>query len=371
MDKLSVLVVDNTSVYKRLLQEAVNATGLAVCDQTASTGALALERLQQKKYDCIILNMLLPEMSGLETLKQIKAIQADLPVIMAGEPGSEHADQIVKALQHGALDFVLKPKAIENANAFEELRSELRMLFTQIQTMRRANILNVPGLSPFPGHSPEPLSNANPASRKAQHRTKPFDLLLITSSTGGPKALETIIPLLPAEFRIPILAVQHMPPLYTRSLAESLNAKSRIRVIEAADGDTLQAGVMLLAPGGWHMRIVEPVPGASPSRYKVALDNGPTVNSVRPSADVLFGSAAQSFRNAHILTVILTGMGSDGLNGVRQLKQACNCWCITQSGSSCVVYGMPKSVHDAGLSDEATDLPDIASRITELVSARS
>ncbi|MGE5372535.1 MAG: chemotaxis-specific protein-glutamate methyltransferase CheB [Solirubrobacterales bacterium] len=365
MDKLSVLVVDDAPADKRYLIELVNATGVAVCEGTASTGLLALEQLRKKRFDCVLLDVRMPELTGVECLKRIKANLADMPVIMAGEAGGDSSDQIVAALQYGLFDFIVKPATADRAREFEALSTHLRLLFTQVQALHRSRMLSLREGAAAAEFAAAAARDSGVARRI---HAQPFDLLLIASSTGGPKALETIITKLPEHIQVPILSVQHMPPLYTRTLADSLNGKSRIQVMEAVDGQPLQPGVMLIAPGGRHMRVKEK-PGASSAlpRYCVVMDDGPAVNGVRPAADVLFESVAQTWPGAKVITVVLTGMGSDGVNGLRQLKQRCDCSCMTQSRTPCVVYGMPRSVCDAGLSDETVDLPDIAGRIVELV----
>lgn len=364
MDKLSVLLVDASPAFKRFFQEVINATDLAHCDQMASTYSLALERLRQKKYDCILLELTMEEISSVDCLRQIKNLYDDIPVIMLGEAGETHADQVVRALEMGAFDFIVKPSSPELPQSTLELRSELKMLFAQIQTMRHAR---QHPFSLLPRDAQAGKSAEIPITPKPAVRPTGFDLLLIASSTGGPRALETIVTRLPLNLNIPILAVQHMPPVYTRSLAASLNKKSLIEVLEASDGTPLRSNVMLLAPGGYHMRLVEHTGQPDQAHYTVEMDDSPLVNGVRPAADVLFESIARLGKKISALTVILTGMGSDGLNGVRRLKQNCICHCITQSESTCAVYGMPKSVHDAGLSDESADLYDIAERIAEIV----
>jgi two-component system chemotaxis response regulator CheB len=194
---------------------------------------------------------------------------------------------------------------------------------------------------------------------------KGVDLILIASSTGGPVALETIFKELTKEIQIPILVVQHMPREFTNVLAQTLNKKCALTVEEAKEGEVISKGRILIAPGGVHMTVT-----SVGSLRKVHLRNSPYVNGVRPAADVLFKSIAQNYPGSRVLTVILTGMGSDGLAGVEELKKNCNCYCMTQSKDSCVVYGMPKSVFEAGLSDEIVELQDIAMRLKQLVLSR-
>jgi two-component system chemotaxis response regulator CheB len=187
-------------------------------------------------------------------------------------------------------------------------------------------------------------------------------MVLVASSTGGPAALERVFGGFGKNFYKPVLIVQHMPPDFTRVLAESLDKKSDMRFIEGKDGDGIRAGQAILAPGGYHMEIAK----GNQAAKKICITSGNYVNGVRPAADVLFKSVADEYQGARILAVILTGMGSDGLEGVRELKKKCLCYCITQSEDSCTVYGMPRSVKESGLSDEVLDIEKIAERIVKI-----
>lgn len=193
-----------------------------------------------------------------------------------------------------------------------------------------------------------------------------IDLVVITSSTGGPLALDTVFSQLPTDVNVPILVVQHMPPEFTNVLAQTLNKKYNLDVKEAGEGDKVIPGRALIAPGGKHMS----VSSAKGFGNEIRLLDTPYVNGVRPSADVLFHSVAKAYKGKNILAVVLTGMGSDGTQGIREMKEECNCYCITQSENTCVVYGMPKCVYEAGLSDEVGDLKEIAFRMYQIIRSR-
>lgn len=189
-----------------------------------------------------------------------------------------------------------------------------------------------------------------------------FDLVLIASSTGGPSALDKVLSNLSKDFDVPILIVQHMPANFTQMLADSLNKKCALEVREAKDGDIIGEKGIIIAKGGLHMIVVE-----ERGKKIIRLIDAKSVNGVKPAADVLFDSVAQSYTNKRILAAVLTGMGSDGKVGVKKLKDNCKCYCITQSPDSCVVYGMPKSVHNAGLSDEVVDIELMGHRMESLI----
>lgn len=190
-----------------------------------------------------------------------------------------------------------------------------------------------------------------------------IELVVIASSTGGPTALEKIFEHLPEDIDVPILIVQHMPPEFTRVLAQTLDKKCSIEVKEGVDGDVVKPGRVIIAPGGRHMT----VSSAKGFGNEIRLLDTPYMNGVRPSADVLFHSVAKEYKGKGILAVILTGMGNDGTQGIREMKEECSCYCITQSESSSVVYGMPKCVYESGLSDEVIELKEIAFRMYQIV----
>ncbi|HYE82406.1 MAG TPA: CheB methylesterase domain-containing protein [Clostridia bacterium] len=193
-----------------------------------------------------------------------------------------------------------------------------------------------------------------------------IELVVIASSTGGPTALDTVFSQLPADIKVPILIVQHMPPEFTGVLAQTLCKKYSLDVKEGSDGDRVEPGRIIIAPGGMHMT----VSSSKGFGNEIRLLNTPYVNGVRPSADVLFSSVAKEYKGKGVLAVVLTGMGNDGTQGIREMKEECNCYCITQSESSCVVYGMPKCVYEAGLSDEVGELKEIAFRMYQIVRGR-
>jgi two-component system chemotaxis response regulator CheB len=200
-----------------------------------------------------------------------------------------------------------------------------------------------------------------PVSSIAANLPRSFGVCAIGVSTGGPEALSRLIPAISDPLPVPILCVQHMPPMFTKSLAESLTRKSKISVVEASEGEVVTAGIMYIAPGGHHM-VVRNKDG----KVVIGLNEEPPENSCRPSVDVLFRSVANTYGERGILGVVLTGMGNDGCSGMRVLKRK-GCYCITQSEQTCVVYGMPRAVDEAGLSDKSIPLESIAGEIESLM----
>ena len=369
MDKLKVLVVDDTIVYRKVLSDAVEGTGLGHVEQTASNGLIALERLKQHTFDVVLLDVFMPEMDGLETLKTIKKHYPNIEVIICSGGGDDSAAITVKALQTGAIDFILKPSESTPEKNIEKIKNQLHVLFSQIKIKKYTSYPS--GVKTTVEQKTSAVVEKDVAvtkelntqpERKIKKLTR-VDLVLIASSTGGPMALEAVCKKLPADFNKPILIVQHMPKDFTRIMAQSLDSKCMLNVVEAAEGDSIKPGLIMVAPGGIHMEV-------NPKTKTVTLTDSPPVNGVRPAADVLFASVAKAYNGQKILAIILTGMGNDGMNGVLKLKNACDCYCITQSEKTCVVYGMPRSVFAAALSDEVIDLENITDRIIQIVLGR-
>ncbi|MCF8062876.1 MAG: response regulator, partial [Deltaproteobacteria bacterium] len=330
-----------------------------------------------------------PEMSGMETLHRLRREHPEVGVIMISGEFASDADVVIQALEQGALDFLSKAPMNSEGNSVLALRKHLVTLFHQFQGRKNLNLakrisswrafrprrpegFQAAAASPAHGEERTGATPRSAGSKPASRRVEPgrIDVVIIGTSTGGPNALSEVIPRLPGDLDVPVLVVQHMPSFLTFSLAQSLNTKSALRVREAMEGEPLRAGTVYVAPGGKHLQVKSRAAdrGMSHERY-LRLGDGPPENSVRPSVDVLFRSVAESFEG-HILAVIMTGMGIDGLKGVQALKPA-GCYCITQTAETCVVYGMPRAVDEAGLSDESADLDTLAERIAALVKGSS
>jgi len=351
-----VLVVDDTVLYRKILSEAVKGVPDATVTATAASGAIALRKMAHQPVDAVLLDIFMPDMDGVETLTHIRERFPDVPVIMVSGATTRDAAITIKALELGALDFIPKPKSASPSEAIAELSAVLRPLLRQVQIRLLAHAVR------WGEPSGEPPSEAVGAAHFAPLPSR-FRIVLIAVSTGGPNALAQVLPALPAAFPAPILVVQHMPAVFTKSLAEHLGARTRLAVREAVEGDLVEAGTILIAQGGKHMILRR---GQGPvETFRVGMNLSPPVNSCRPSADVLFRSAAATLQGK-ILAVVLTGMGDDGAHGVAAMKRR-GCYCIAQTEDTCVVYGMPRAVVEAGLADEVLPLSRIAGRITSLV----
>ena len=359
-----MLIVDDTIVYRKILTQAAEATGLCEVSKAAPNGLIALELIKQRAFDVVLLDVFMPELDGLETLKQIKQDFPRMEVIMVSSDGSESVKNTVKALELGALEFVLKPAHGDQAKNLESITRMLRILFTQIQIKKPGSTHGTNAIRKEPRLE---TSTAIPTTASVKTGTIPerrktlwsqADLILVAASTGGPVALEKVTTRIRQPLDAPMLIVQHMPKNFTKVLAQSLDQKSGMTIVEAEENMMIQSKQTVIAAGGVHMTVVEKA-----NRKMIQLKKTELVNGVRPAADVLFETVADIFKGQRVLVVILTGMGSDGTRGVSLLKAHCDVHCITQSEETCVVYGMPRSIVEAGLSDESLDIEKIAARI--------
>ncbi len=344
-----VLVVDDSAYVRFTVSKHLSeAPGLAVVG-VAGDGREALELIPRLQPDVITLDVEMPRLDGLSTLREIMA-RHPMPVVMLSSLTTEGARETVQALTWGAVDVVAKPAARANiVAAMDEIIAKVRIA----AGARVAPIQN--------GSRPERARSAD--GRAAAKRTRPLrardKVVVIGASTGGPRALTAVVAGLPADLPAAVMIIQHMPVGFTRSLAERLDALSPLAIHEAAPGDALEAGRALVAPGGFHMAVDE--------SDRVTLNQNPTVHGVRPAIDVTMVSAVQRY-GAGTVGVVLTGMGRDGTNGAQLIHEAGG-YVVTEAESSCVVWGMPRSVAEAGAADSIVPLPEVAEAIVRAVMA--
>jgi two-component system, chemotaxis family, protein-glutamate methylesterase/glutaminase len=319
--------------------------------------------------------MEMPEMDGLAVLHALRQTNEPTSVIVVSALTRQGGRLTMQALEKGAFDFITKPDSTSADQSREALRRELaprvRALAQRIEIRRIlrqpgasisavTSARRVPCVSTSSAVSPGSLDGLHSRPNRPVPAGKP-ELVIIGVSTGGPNALARLLPAIPRDIGVPILIVQHMPPIFTQSLAESLAAKCGIRVREAAAGDIAAANTAYIAPGGRHLR----VQAASDGAKLLQITDDPPENNCRPSVDYLFRSVAQYFPGRS-LAVILTGMGNDGTVGLRLLKRQ-GCFVIAQDEASCVVYGMPKAAFEAGVTDIVLPIDAIASHITSMI----
>jgi two-component system, chemotaxis family, protein-glutamate methylesterase/glutaminase len=353
---IRVLIVDDSVVMRRLIAGALaGETGIEVAG-TAANGSIALQKIPQLNPDIVTLDIEMPEMDGLETLRRIRASYPGLRVVMCSNFTDRGAAITLEALASGANDYVTKRSDSGSmADGMGLLRRDLvakiRQFFPAVPTGKmdrdRAGI-GTPRADPY-------LRNPSRAERQ---------IVAIGVSTGGPSALAELVSSLPPDFPLPVLIVQHMPPLFTKLLAGRLDANSRLRVHEAADGCPIERGHIYIAPGDYHMIATKGTAG-----MQIKLHQGAPENSCRPAVDALFRSLADAY-GAGAIAVVLTGMGQDGLRGVRALKEK-GAFVLAQDEASSVVWGMPGFVAKAGLADKIVPLKRIAPEmLLEIASSR-
>jgi two-component system chemotaxis response regulator CheB len=354
MPKIRVLIVDDAVVMRRMISGVLERDPLIEVVGTAANGRIALQKIPQVNPDLITLDVEMPEMDGIETLKEIRKIYPNLPVIMFSTLTAKGASTTLDALTHGASDYVTKPANVGGVTeGIERLESEL---IPKIKTHCRNLRADAP-----PGDHTQFVSRLTPASFPARTAARhQIEILAIGTSTGGPNALATLFKGFPKDFPIPIVIVQHMPPMFTALLAERLHALGSVAFHEAKQGQRILPGHAYIAPGGKHMEIRR-----DGTQTVAHLHELPPENSCRPAVDVLFRSVAAVYGMAS-LGVVLTGMGQDGLRGCQLLREQ-QAQVVVQNEASSVVWGMPGCVAQAGLADAILPLERIAAEIVRRV----
>lgn len=336
-----VLVVDDSAFVRKVVTQMLSRSPWIEVVAGARDGEEALELVERHRPDVVTLDLMMPGVGGVEFLRRQMA-RRPLPVVVCSI-AHESGELALEAFEAGAVEFVQKPTALATDRVFE-IADEL---VAKVKAAADVVITRVPTPAPLP-----PIPRVATPERKATQT----DIVVLGVSTGGPQALRYLIPRLPAGFPVPIAMVLHMPAGYTEMYAQRLDAVSALEVVEARDGDLLRPGVAFLAPAGRHLSLVRQADGTVRAR----LDLRPTDTPHRPSVDVLFRSAAAVY-GARTLGVVMTGMGSDGLLGAADIK-AQGGRVVTEAESSCVVYGMPRAVIEASLSDVTATLealPDV------------
>ncbi len=347
--QIEVLVVDDSAYMRKVVSNMLSSDADIHVVDTARDGLDALEKIKKWKPDVVTLDVEMPRMDGLTALQRMM-VECPVPVVMLSSLTQEGSETTIRALTLGAVDFVPKPSGAISLD-IAKVREEL---IYKIRVATKASMKNVRSFQPII----TPVKKEAVVDPLAPLRTKaPNKVVVIGSSTGGPNALQQVVPRLPADLSAAVLIVQHMPPGFTRSLAERLNDISKIKVKEAEQGDALVTGQALLAPGGYHMYMV--------SSTVVGLNQDPPVHSVRPAVDVTMESVTK-FYGAKVVGVVLTGMGYDGSGGANAIKKAGG-KTIAQNEDTCVVYGMPRVVVEMGKADKVLPITDIADEIVRML----
>jgi len=360
-----VLVVDDTIFYRKTLKDILASIPDVEVVGTANNGKVALSRIKALKPDLLTLDVEMPEMNGLEVLKEIQKQGYDVECLMVSSLTQKGGEITVQALSLGALDFISKPDAATAEQNTALLKKAIEPKLRAFH--RRRELKNL--LKGRPGPAKPTVSKQEVTdldaviakSKAGTSRTEKSKAIALGVSTGGPNALNKVIPKLQPTLNVPVFVVQHMPKTFTASLAQVLNKNSPLEVKEAQNGEVVLPNVVYIAPGGRQMKVAS----AAQGQLIIRVTDDPPENNCKPSVDYLFRSVAREY-GSKATAVILTGMGSDGKLGVKVMKSA-GAVSIAQNAATCVVYGMPKAVVDAGLADIVAPIDAISNEIHKTV----
>jgi len=363
---VKVLIVDDTIMYRKIIADVLKTIPNVEVVGTANNGKIALSRIKSLKPDLVTLDVEMPVMNGLETLVAIQQEQLDVECLMFSSLTERGSEVTMKALELGAFDFVLKPDfdgPEKNLLYIQKELSRRLQVFGQQRQLRsllrgKRPTIRDRGAARKPGEATRILQQTKARVRRVEKST----VVAIGVSTGGPNALTTMLPKLPGDLGVPVLIVQHMPPVFTKSLAASLDKKCALEVKEAVNGELIRNNTVYIAPGGTQMKVAS---GADVHSKIIRITDDPPENNCKPSVDYLFRSVAREY-GSKATGVIMTGMGADGKLGLKEMKSA-GVVSIAQDADTSVVYGMPKAVAEAGLVDVVAPLDGIAAEIIKTV----
>ena len=344
-----VVVVDDSALMRNIVTRSLTRAGVEVVG-SARDGDEALALCERKRPDAMTLDLTMPGLDGLGVLRALRTrTDSNIPVVVVSAFSAAHGARAVDALAEGAFDLVSKPTANESLDAFiENLGAKVKLAVASRRNGRHAQ-----HRTPSRRLAPPTLDGAPLIPRRPAPRVQGAKLVVIATSTGGPRALATLVPKLPAPLGVGTVIVQHMPAGFTGSLAARLDTSSELNVLEAAGGEKLDARTALLAPGGRHLRLTHD--------GRAMLTDEPAVGGLRPRADLLIEDAARLY-GERMLLVVLTGMGNDGLRGAREVHRHGG-RILVESEDSCTVFGMPRAIVDSGLADDVLDLSELAQTI--------
>jgi len=342
MNRIKLLIAENSPLFKKMFAKTAMEWNENTSVSYASDCGEALEHIRNNIYDVIVIDT---EISGMNMAIFFRDVMTETPkalVLATAQPSSVSDKLCAEAMASGAFNFMVKPIYDSYDENCKFVKRRLFEVF-KVVCDERSN-KNKPAAA-------EPA----PCIRTTVKKSFCPEIVLFAVSTGGPMALENILSKLPENFPVPIIIVQHMPAAFIETLVHHLNQKSRLHVKIAENREVVKSGFVYIAAGGIHTML--------DGKNRIRLDDSPPINGVRPSADILFKSVAESFGGSGVLAVILTGMGNDGEKGLEALKEKQNCFCLVQSEKTCVVYGMPRAAADAGFADMILDLDRIPAEI--------
>ena len=396
--KKKILIVDDSALMRRVLCDIINSDDRFEVADFAIDGAEGFKKIVAKKFDAVVLDVYMPRMTGLEMLEEMQKSNVHANVMMASTTTAEGARETLDALELGAIDFIKKPENVADAR-----HDEFRNRFLSILDVVASSRAQIRRVAPRPadakprtfssrydvnfhtkgesdlkrmeaagisGHATHDLGNLGAQKLSAgitlrKHTSVSGEkIVAIASSTGGPRALQEVIPRLPGNLNAPVLLVQHMPKGFTKSLAERLDQTSPIKVSEAVDGETIEKGHVYIAPGGQHMKLFK-----KPGGYVIRLTDEPTREGVKPCANYMYESLMDS-DFAEITCAVLTGMGADGTAGIKALDTKKKIFTVAQDEETSTVYGMPRAIAVTGLCNSVVPLETVADEIIKNVGVR-
>ena len=369
---LRVLVVDDTIVYRTAISDIIKEISGVELVGVAHNGKIALSKIETLKPDILTLDIEMPVMNGIEVLAEIQKNYPGIGAIMLSTLTADGSEMTMRALELGAFDFILKPQSTSAVEGKLEIKRKLQPMLEAFAKSKTAP--NMLSRKVLPARPQPMLRSLNIDQATAEKKGTPFktpvsglkrgksEIVTIGISTGGPNALTQMLPRLPGDLGVPVVIVQHMPPVFTKSLASSLDKKCALTVKEAEEGEAIQPNVVYIAPGGKQMKLVASADGKNRC---IKLTNDPPENSCKPSVDYLFRSVGDYYVG-RTTAVIMTGMGSDGTKGLAVLKEK-GAYIIGQDEATCVVYGMPKAPADLGYIHVVAPLNKIADEIVKSV----
>jgi two-component system, chemotaxis family, protein-glutamate methylesterase/glutaminase len=340
--KIKVLVVDDSALMRKIISDMINSEEDMEAVDIARNGQDMFDKISKHNPNVITLDVEMPVMDGITALKEIKKRRLNIPVIMLSSVSVKGTALTMECLETGAFDFVSKPSgsiSLDINKVKIELIEKIRMAYERENT------------------STAVIERSKPELKSL---TNKIEAVVIGASTGGPKALYSVITALPEKLNVPVFIVQHMPVGFTKAFADRLNSNSKIKVVEASDGEIVEKDVVYIAPGGYHMEVQ--------SDRKVHLNTEPSIWGVRPAVDKLFISAAKVY-GSHLLSVVLTGMGKDGAQGTVEIKKNGGIT-ISEHKSTCTIYGMPKATYETGMVDLVVPLDEVSNQIIKILGRR-
>ena len=378
-----VLIVDDSALMRRVLSDIITTDKRFELTESAANGMIAYDLIKANpsKYDMVILDINMPKMSRIELLEKLNEEKIRINVIIVSTIAKQGAAETIRCLELGAFDFITKPDSLVETKSksfgdkiLDYMCAALKMNRNETSASGTTGTVSVPadGTSHAGTTSSRgiggPMSYVKVTSfKKLPHRSvgaTAKKIVAIACSTGGPKALQQVIPLLPKDLNAPVLLVQHMPAGFTQSLAQRLDEMSQIKVSEATDGEVIEKGHVYIAKGGNHLRLIK-----RGMDYCIELGSEPPRDSLRPCADIMYESL-YDLDFDEITCVVLTGMGSDGTRGIGKLGTRKNLYVIAQDEATSTVYGMPRMVYEAGITDEVVPLGSIADAVRKIVGTR-